>query len=190
MICSTQSRYILKKKYNVMRAGASNDLHSWKKRKGNFFFRVAIVLVIITAFICSRYLVQFMIIQGSSMEPTFHNNQLVLLKKIPQKYEPGDVIAFYCDGLNATLVKRIVATPGDTVQIVNGTLLVNGIVSVVFPENGKFSDAGILSQPILLKEHEYVVIGDNIEQSKDSRNELVGPVVEQSILGVVIERKS
>ena len=87
-------------------------------------------------------------------------------------------------------MKRIVATPGDTVQIVNGTLLVNGIVSGVFPEDGEFSDAGILSETILLKKNEYVVIGDNIEQSKDSRNELVGPVVEQSILGVVIERKS
>lgn len=174
----------------MMWAGVSNVLHSSKKRQGNFIFRVAIVLVIITAFLCSQYLVQFMIVQGSSMEPTFHNYQLVLLKKVPQKYEPGDVIAFYCDGLNATLVKRIVATPGDTVQIVNGTLLVNGIVSGVFSEDGEFSDAGILSQPVLLQEHEYAVIGDNIEQSKDSRNELVGPVVEQSILGVVLERKS
>ena len=173
-----------------MPVGVSHTTALSNKGKRQFLFPLLVVLVIAAAFLCSQFVVQLMIIQGSSMEPTFHNYQLVLLKKNPQKYELGDVVAFYCDGLNATLVKRIVAIPGDTVQIMNGTLFVNGIVSTVYPETGIFSDAGILSQGVVLREHEYFVIGDNIEKSKDSRNKLVGPVAIQTILGVVLEGES
>ena len=173
-----------------MHLGSSHTTALSNKGKRQFLFPLLAVLVIVVAFLCSQFVIQLMIIQGSSMEPAFHNYQLVLLKKNPQKYESGDVIAFYCDGLDATLVKRIVAIPGDTVHIVNGTLFVNGTVSTVYPETGIFSDAGILSQPVVLREHEYFVIGDNIEKSKDSRNKLVGPVEKQSILGVVLEGKS
>ena len=108
--------------------------------------------------------------------------QLVFLEKVTRSYDLGDVIAFRCDGLQATLVKRIVAGPGNTVQILDGTLYVNGKISVIYPEEGCFSDAGILSGPVDLKSDEYFVIGDNFEKSKDSRYETVRPVKRESIM--------
>lgn len=154
-------------------------------RKGKRLFLCAAIAVILAAFLCSRFVVQLLLIQGDSMLPAYHNMQLVLLEKGTHSYEPGNVIAFRCDALQATLIKRIAAGPGDTVQILDGTLYVNGSVSTVYPEAGCFTEAGILSGPVTLKSDEYFVIGDNMGKSKDSRT--VGPVKRASILGLVID---
>lgn len=172
-----------------MQSGDLNTTNASQRIPAEFHVWLAAVLVIVSAFLCSQFFVQVMMIQGASMEPTFHNHQLVLLNKLPQKYEPGDVVAFRCDGLDATLVKRIVGIPGDTLQIQNGTLFVNGTVSTVYPEEASFSYVGNLLHPIVLDDNEYFVIGDNLEKSKDSRDALVGPVAAQSIIGLVLERK-
>ena len=88
---------------------------AWPRR---WMSAALVAIVILLAFLCSRYWFQLMLIQGESMAPTYHNLQLVVLDKRGEAYEPGEVIAFSCDGLNAVLVKRVVAGPGDTAQIV------------------------------------------------------------------------
>lgn len=68
------------------------------------------------------------------MEPAYHNMQMVILEKNRTDYTYGDVIAFQCGTLNALLVKRIVACPGDRVVIREGCLYVNEKESMVFPQ--------------------------------------------------------
>ena len=145
--------------------------------------------VVLLAFLCSRYLFQLMLIQGDSMVPAYHNLELTVLDKRKTAYQPGDVIAFRCEELHAVLVKRVAAVPGDSVQVVNGTLLVNGGISEVYPEEGCFSYSGILAEPVTLADGEYIVIGDNLEESKDSRYDTIGPVKEQLIIGKVLGSK-
>ena len=123
------------------------------------------------------------------MLPAYHNWQLVVLNKRPNDYRPGDVIAFRCEGLNAVLVKRIAAGPGDTVQILNGTLYVNGEISRIFFEKGIFEYAGMLSDSLTLDDREYIMIGDNIAQSRDSRYAEVGIVEMDDIIGKLIGAK-
>lgn len=120
------------------------------------------------------------------MEPSYHNMQLVFLNKTTKTYKLGDVVAFWCEGLDALLIKRVAAVPGDEVQICNGVLLVNSSVSTVYPAEKRFSFAGILAENVVLGEDEYVLLGDNLDKSKDSRYEVVGIVRSSEMLGKVI----
>ncbi len=142
--------------------------------------------VIAIAACCSHFWFQLMLIQGDSMAPSYHNLQLTILDKRGASPERGEVIAFRCKALSAVLVKRVAAVPGDTVVIDGGTLYINGEISAFFPEKGAFDDAGMLSSPLKLRDGEYIVIGDNIVQSKDSRCPEIGIVREEHIIGKVI----
>lgn len=117
------------------------------------------------------------------MAPAYHHLQFVVLNKYDRQFQRGDVVAFWCDGLSCTLVKRIAAVPGDTVVINNSTLYVNGFSSEVFPEQNIFSYSGILNEEITLQTGEYLLLGDNISKSKDSRYPEIGVVSESDIYG-------
>lgn len=159
-----------------------------KKNRNKISFRITICVALILAYIVSKFYFQFMLIQGDSMLPTYNNMQLVLLDKHSKYYEPGEVVAFQCDNLSAILVKRIVAGPGDTIQIIDTTLYVNGIPSHFYEEN-IFSYAGFIEVPLLLDTDQWFVIGDNIDKSKDSRYQEVGVIYTDSIIGKVVSFK-
>ena len=161
------------------------DRKPFSFRKEKILWKICILLVILGAYLCSRFFFQVMLIQGKSMEPTYHNFQFVILDKHTQTYNTGDVLAFKCPTLHATLVKRVVGVPGDTVYISDEILYVNGEISTVYPKD-KFSYAGILSYPIVLGESEYILIGDNYTISKDSRYETVGVVSKTQIIGKIV----
>lgn len=124
---------------------------------------------------------------GVSMEPLLQNGQEVFINRFIYKLlspKKGDVIVFLPNGNKNTYyyVKRVVAVPGETVQIVDGQLYVDGI-----PENDesydKIEDAGIAENEILLGSDEYFVLGDNRNISEDSRSANIGPVTRDTIYG-------
>lgn len=146
------------------------------------------VVVVGIAWYISRYHYQLLLITGDSMEPNYHNGQLVILDKQTEEYRYGDVIAFRCKELEAVLVKRIVACPGDIVYIKDRNLIVNGHKSIVFPQKELFEYEGRAKSEIKLQREEYFVMGDNMSKSKDSRFEEVSNVKEADILGKVLQR--
>ena len=146
------------------------------------------ILVLVCAFYVSNNWFQLTMVQGNSMFPLYRNLQIVILDRHNRDYTYGDVVAFRCDTLSTVLIKRIAACPGDTVVIENKTLLVNGQSSTVYPEEMKFHYSGLLEQPVKLKSGQYIVIGDNISQSKDSRHGEVGKVSIEKIVGKVIQQ--
>ena len=129
---------------------------------------------------------QFMLIQGESMVPAYNHMQVVLLNKFDKTFQRGDVVAFWSEELSCVLVKRIAAVPGDKAIIQNGTLHINECVSEIYSEQGIFSYAGLLEKTIVLQAGEYLLLGDNISQSKDSRYLEVGVVNETQFLGKVV----
>lgn len=151
---------------------------------GEIFF---VIFLLILSYSISVNYYQLMLIQGSSMEPQYHNMQFVLVKKNynVNDLQQGDTIAFRCDKLNAILVKRIVALPGQTAKIENGTLWVDNVPSA-FYENKTFEYAGMLSDPVVLKDGEFIVLGDNLSESVDSRYDQVGIVKLDKITGVIL----
>lgn len=146
-------------------------------------YPVLVIGIIVFAYYISENWFQILLIRGESMSPAYHNMQFVLLDRHSCSYTYGDVIAFECEGLDAVLVKRIAACPGDQVIIRDGTLYVNDTVSKVFSQKDVFNYAGIAEDSIVLEENQYFVIGDNLEESKDSRYAEVGCVDFSDVFG-------
>lgn len=126
---------------------------------------------------------QLAMIQGNSMNPTYKNGAIILLDKRTDEFSIGDIVAFYNEGLDLVLIKRIVGLPGDTIQVVDGFLYVNEELSNYQRQEDKIDYAGTLESPVLLKNNEYFVLGDNYVESKDSRYEEIGCVLKEQIIG-------
>lgn len=146
---------------------------------------IAAVLIAAIAYMISMYCFQLMIVHGDSMYPTLKNMHFAVIDRRVRSFEPGDVIVFRCDGLNSTLVKRVVGCPGDTVMISDGKLYVNGAESELY-QKSEIDYPGLLSSGITLQDGEYAVLGDNLPESKDSRYEEVGIINAEDISGRVI----
>ena len=143
--------------------------------------------VFVTALFVSKNLYQLTLIQGASMHPTYRGMQFAIIDKRAQAFQNGDVIVFYCPTLNCTMVKRIIASPGETVLVTDGNVLVNGVKSPYV--NGAIGFAGIASEELLLDNDQFFVMGDNHAQSRDSRYEEIGCVNRENMIGRLIPNR-
>lgn len=158
----------------------------WKERFLNIIWIVAIFLV---AILIVEFVGQRTKVDGRSMEPTLQDGDQLIVDKISYRFrdpERFDIIIFpyHGDGSKKTYyIKRIIGLPGETIQIVDGKIYING---EVLEENyGKevMEGSGRASQPIVLGDDEYFVLGDNRNNSKDSRVESVGNIKRSDIIG-------
>ncbi len=123
---------------------------------------------------------------GVSMEPTLCSGDEVLVNRFIYKLskpQKNDVVVFLPGGNPNShyYVKRVVAVPGDTVQIIDGLLYINGVPE---EENyDKMEEGGIAENEIRLEEDEYFVLGDNRNASEDSRSGNIGPIRRNTIYG-------
>ena len=148
------------------------------------------VIAIVLAVVVTLGLGKRLPVLGESMEGTLSNGQNVLINRV--SYLLGDVsrydvIAFYPGGNTDShpYVKRVVGMPGDTVQVENGALLINGVPDVKNAEFEVIADGGIAQSPVVVGENEYFVIGDNRNASEDSRSASIGNVSGDTIIGKV-----
>lgn len=145
-----------------------------------------ILAVIFIAFVIVYFLGMTTNVVGVSMEKSLSNGQGILIDRfryVLSSPKTGDVIVFLPNGNENAhyYVKRVVAVPGDEVYIQNGILYVNGIESDWTGE--KILDSGIAENPLTMERGEYFCVGDNINNSEDSRSANVGPVKESDIIG-------
>lgn len=127
---------------------------------------------------------------GDAMSPVLKNGDVLLVNQLvynAKKPARGDIIAFKPNGNeNAHYsVKRVVGLPGETVQIQDGQVYIDGEVLVKNIYSYEITDAGIASEPIELEEDEYFVLGDNHESSVDSRMADIGNVRRDDIYGKI-----
>ncbi len=124
---------------------------------------------------------------GVSMEPTLYNSQEVFINKISYLlFSPGrgDVIVFQPNGNENAhyYIKRVVGLPGETVQIKNGQVYIDG--KLLEDDNfDKIETEGLAETPYLLGEDEFFVLGDNRNNSEDSRSGNIGAVHRDHIIG-------
>ena len=142
---------------------------------------IIVLIVLFLAWYISTYKYQLTLIQGESMQPTFSNMSLVIINKYTNSFKNDEVIVFKND--KDVLVKRLVAIPGDKIVISDGQLFVNDLKVNSFES---IEYAGNASDEIILKDNEYFVLGDNVNNSKDSRYDEVGIVHRKDIIGKII----
>ncbi len=142
--------------------------------------------LVLTAFIIT-FIAQSFIVQGTSMMPTLQNNQRLLVDKLSYRFiqpKHGDIIVFrYPANPKEEFIKRIIGVPGDSVAVVEGRLYVNGH----FIEEEYISETTIRGfNPQVVPEEHYFVLGDNRNNSLDSRDLRVGFVPRKNIVGKAI----
>ncbi len=125
---------------------------------------------------------------GPSMSPQLDDGDEVLIDRFSYKFispKPGDMIAFLPNGNTNThyYIKRVIGVPGDTVQIIDGAVYVNEEEYAEKTEVSRMEDAGIAAEPVMLGEDEYFVLGDNRNNSEDSRFANIGSVKEEYMIG-------
>jgi signal peptidase I len=146
------------------------------------------VVAVFIAFFAVYYFGDRISVIGTSMEPGLVSGQNVFVNRLSYRISSpkrGDVIAFYPGGNTDAhpYFKRVVAVPGDVVQILDGELMVNGVPDPDSDEYDKMEDAGIAEEPLTLGTGEYFVLGDNRNNSEDSRSAGIGAVREATIIG-------
>lgn len=165
-----------------------------RREKGmKLFFKllrwaIALAITVIAARMVVKYCVEITNMVGTSMEATLFNDDTILINKmayVKKDPERFDIIVFEKSGKEHSYysVKRIIGLPGETVQIIGGYIYINGnvIEDIIVVEPVKLS--GLASEPIVLDEDEYFVLGDNRNDSEDSRFANVGNVFRSEIKG-------
>ena len=147
-----------------------------------------VVAVFAVCFLIITYVGQRTKVEGSSMEPTLSNGDNLIVDKISYRFrnpERFDIIIFpYKYEKDTFFIKRIIGMPGETVWINNsGEIYING---VLLSENYGLETikyAGLASTPITLGKDEYFVLGDNRNNSEDSRFANIGNIKKEYIIG-------
>lgn len=125
-------------------------------------------------------------IEGTSMEPTLVNGDIVLLTKTT-KFDHGQLCGFTWN--NKLLIKRVIGTPGDWIEIdTDGTVYLNGEkLEEPYAQSLAMGECD-LEFPFQVPQEQYFVLGDMRESSIDSRNTLIGCVQKDQIVGKVFFR--
>jgi signal peptidase I len=145
-----------------------------------------LIVVMAIAAICSSYFLSLIKVEGTSMNPTLEQGELLLAKRT-EKFQTGDIIVFYYN--NKLLLKRVIAGPGDWVDIDGeGQVYVNNEPLDEAYLDGEETERGDLSYPYQVPESQWFVMGDHRKTSMDSRYTQLGNVKQEQVFGKVLFR--
>jgi signal peptidase I len=161
--------------------------------KGLFGWFVAVLIAAILGYGLVVFCVQTVYMVGSSMSPTLSNEEKVYVNKVcyllsaPERY---DIVAYrsvdtpdeYYD------IKRVIGLPGETVRIEDGKVYIDDKELEETPFDEYIFTAGLAETNITLGDNEYFLMGDNVNNSEDSRYLNVGNVKKSEMLGRIISQ--
>lgn len=141
----------------------------------------AVVLALLLRF----FVFEIVIVKGPSMQPTLHTGQNVFIEKVSKRFDGGidygEIVVVHYPLEDEEIIKRVIGLPGDTIEVRDGLLY----------RNGARVEEPYLNEPLMsfdmdevtVPEGHYFVMGDNRNESMDSRSASVGPIPEADVIG-------
>lgn len=153
-----------------------------------FIWVAEIAAVVFLAYFIIYYALEKTNMIGNSMEGTLMNEEPIIINKFSYRVSDPkrfDVIIFKQSGKEHSYynIKRIIGLPGETVQFKDGNILINGEIVEDIINAEPMVNYGLAEEPILLEDNEYFVLGDNRNNSEDSRFASVGNITRDEIIG-------
>lgn len=150
-----------------------------------------IVLTITASYFITTNVFVKTAVAGVSMEPTLMEGQVVIVNKIEyylKSPKRNDVIVYKQSNREHSYyeIKRVIGLPGETVKIKNGIIYINDEILKEKIKTETIENAGLAEEGIKLDDNEYFVLGDNRNDSEDSRFASVGNVLRNEILGKAV----
>ncbi|MEA4954338.1 MAG: signal peptidase I [Pseudoflavonifractor sp.] len=145
-----------------------------------------LVVVAAVAVICSTFFLSVLQIEGSSMEPTLNEGELVVASR-SKHFQHGDIIAFYYN--NKVLLKRVIGFPSEWIDIdENGNVSIDGHdLEEPYVQEKALGECDI-TLPCQIPDERWFVLGDRRSTSIDSRSKVIGDVAEEQLVGKVVFR--
>lgn len=162
--------------------GNSRDSVAKQSRQG--YKKMTILLAIFFLVIAFRAtIIERIVVNGKSMYPTLSDSDVCIARKYDTEPERYDIVIAKVNG--QTLIKRVIGLSGETLQIIDGTVYIDG---EIVNEEYDFCtlDMGLLEAPYTVGDNEYFLMGDNRGGSFDSRE--FGSIKQEDIKGIVVCR--
>ena len=147
-----------------------------------------VVAAILLAFLVIQFCFQTVTVHGDSMQPAYYDGDTVLVNKLDYRIgSPKRLDAVILELENGSTthysVKRVVGLPGETIKIENGKIYINNKELKGFSE--EILSAGLAAYDVELGEDEYFVMGDNCNNSEDSRVSNIGNIKRSQFVGKI-----
>lgn len=149
-----------------------------ENKKSNIKEIISYVLIIVVTLLIKEFVFTLIIVNGNSMDPTLNDDDIMVLNKFSYHFEEierFDIVV--CEDEEGYLIKRVIGLPGEILYYKDNKLYINGKEVEENFDHGITADFG----EVLVKEGEYFVMGDNREDSLDSRK--LGTFSRSNILG-------
>ena len=161
-----------------------------EKVRGFMRWVFEIVVTLVLAAMVGIMLFQTVAMQESSMEPTIAVGDRFFINRVVYKFSSpkrGDLIVFRTNASDdaALHIRRVIGLPGETIQISGGRILIDGEAYKEGKDFPMISNPGLASSSITLESGEYFVLGDNRNNSEDSRYADIGMVKKRYIAGKI-----
>ena len=161
-----------------------------EKVRGFMRWVFEIVVTLVLAAMVGIMLFQTVTMQESSMEPTIAVGDRFFINRVVYKFSSpkrGDLIVFRTNASDdaALHIRRVIGLPGETIQISGGRILIDGEAYKEGKDFPMISNPGLASSSITLESGEYFVLGDNRNNSDDSRYADIGMVKKRYIAGKI-----
>lgn len=162
---------------NLLDGRFSSPLFDWAE---------SLVIAILFVVLLFTFICRIVVVDGTSMESTLHNGDLMLVSSIGYEEEHGDVIVLHSEYYNCPIVKRIIAVENDRVDIdfVNAQVYLNGEkLDEPYLDSFDYFDYEGVDFPQTIPEDCLFVLGDNRTGSTDSRSPTIGMVKKDQVIG-------
>lgn len=170
-------------KRSAQRTSSANRAKAKRRKREAIGWILSICLAVAAALLIRAFIFEIILVDGESMYPTLYTNERVAIEKLTRygrMPERGEIIIVEYPNLAGTYVKRAIGLPGETVEIKNSIVYIDGVpLDEPYVNPDPYSDM----PPTVVPDEHVFVMGDNRAHSLDSRTERIGPIAHDAIIG-------